>query len=107
MAWAISCSTLNPVIIMTSRRGPDLLISRKRLDPVDARQLDVEQHEVEVAVAEAVERLFAAMRELDRVAAHLEHVGEALGVVAVVVDDQDARFHAATFASVCAAAGGS
>src|SRR6185437_14519163 len=80
-------------------RRAELLQLQKRLDPVYARELDIEQHEIELAGAKCLYPILAAMRELDRMPAQFEHVSETFGMVDVVVDDQYALFHAAAVSS--------
>src|SRR5579885_2652883 len=52
-------------------------------------------HDVEVARAEQGDPFLSAARELNRIAAHVQDVGDALRVVAVVVDDKHPEVHAA------------
>jgi len=69
--------------------------SKERLDAVHARHLHIYQHDIEGALAEFGDSGLAAAGDIDRVAAHRENVADAFGVVAIVVDDQDVKAHAA------------
>jgi hypothetical protein len=51
---------------------------------------------VEIGLAKPTKSLFAGIGQLHLMAAHLEYVGEALRVIAVVFDDQDTNGHAAS-----------
>jgi len=48
--------------------------------------------EVEFALGEALDGRLAGKRHLDLVTAQLEQIGDALGMVAVVIDDEDRVF---------------
>ena len=85
--------------------GLDLAELEEGLDAVHARQLHVHEDDVEIGLAEAREPGLAAEGELGLVAAHRQNVGDAFGVVAVVVDDEHAHGHAAiSFCDGCSAA---
>ena len=49
---------------------------------------------IETAFAEFGDAGFAAAGDIDCIAVHLENVGDALGMVAVVIDDQNSEAHA-------------
>src|SRR5207245_1400772 len=70
-------------------------------DAVHAGQLHIGEDEVEILLLEARDALLAAAGELNRVAARLEHVGQAFRQVAIVIDDEDRGFgvHAAMSAT--------
>src|SRR5436190_7164406 len=67
----------------------------ERLDAVHSRQLDVHYGYAELEGAEQLERLLAAVCYLHLIAAQLQQIGNAFGMVLVVIDDKNAMFHAA------------
>ena len=62
----------------------------QRLDAVDARQPDVEEHDVGRVRGEQLERLLAGLRREHLVAAALEALGDGPADELLVVDDEDA-----------------
>ena len=95
---AIADSML-PYAVMTttgrsSRLCDDLLAE---VDPAHAVHVDVGQHEVEVALGEAVESVLRDRGRRDLEPAPLQLGVEHVTHASVVVDDQDATFHDGSF----------
>ena len=63
----------------------------QRLDAVDARQLDVHQDQVGLALLREPHAVLAGLGLERRVALELQHVAHQLQVLLVVFDDQDRR----------------
>ena len=74
------------------------------LQPVDAGQTEVEQHDVGMVAGGQIERLLACLGGVDVVAARLQVGGEGTADRRLVVDDEHTR-HACSFVTAAAASG--
>jgi hypothetical protein len=73
--------------------GPQLAQLVERLDAIHAGHLHIHEDEIEITVAETRDARLATRRDLDLMAAHRDDIGNAVRVIAVVIDDKDAAFH--------------
>src|SRR5690606_29439116 len=74
-----------------AHEGIDLLRATEDLHAVDVGHDEIREDEVVLTGAELLEPRLAARRDVALVADHLERIAARLGVVAVVIDDQDRR----------------
>ncbi len=65
----------------------------QHLEAVDARQVDIEQHQVDALPFQDIQAVLPGPGPAHRIAAPLEHVAEGLADGLVVVDDEDVLGH--------------
>ena len=65
--------------------------ARQRLEPVLARHVVIERHDIDAALLDPTEAAVAILRDLDRIAAPLQPLLDEAGQTRVVIDIQDAE----------------